>query len=74
MANGRNDANGNEGSPAGNAQEDRLSGHESLLGIFRGRGPEKRGINPGPFRITKRPAPPKPLTTNKTTPSQRRED
>jgi hypothetical protein len=33
-------------------------------------GLEKRGLNPAVSRITVRPAPPKPIATNQTTPKQ----
>ena len=43
---------------------------ESSTRAFDDTGLEKRGLNPAVSRITVRPAPPKPIATNQTTPKQ----
>ena len=43
---------------------------ESSTRAFDDTGLEKRGLNPAVSEITVRPAPPKPIATNQTTPKQ----
>lgn len=70
MPNNRNDSSREQFGVIGADGRISRTRAESSTRAFDDTGLEKRGLNPAESKITVRPAPPRPIATNQTTPKQ----